>query len=257
MDVVKAKVALVGARGVGKTSLVRRFVSNEFREAYVATLGAVVVKRTVDVPVNGRTVRVAMTVWDTMGDAAVLGQLRDVFLYGAQGLLAVADATEDGTVRSLHAWFDAAREVAGDVPVQVLMNKADLGAADDARSAGLDVAGARAAPCYATSARTGTNVALAFEDLARRIVERELVPPDAPLQDGDLRVAIACASPKTAEDVARLLGMPALLAEGRLERLRRRGYVRAHVGLDQDGRPRIAYEATQTAFLEPLAAARR
>src|SRR6266568_4813959 len=43
----KFKICLVGEEGVGKTSLIHRFVSGAFDESYIRTLGAVVSKKTV------------------------------------------------------------------------------------------------------------------------------------------------------------------------------------------------------------------
>lgn len=79
------KVVLLGAPGVGKTSLVRRYVMNAFDDRYRATLDAVVSKRPVHVRVDRRPVRVTMTLWDTMGAPRAIDAPREVYLLGAQG----------------------------------------------------------------------------------------------------------------------------------------------------------------------------
>ena len=38
-DVMKAKLCLVGSSSVGKSSLIRRYVLNEFTDEYLATIG--------------------------------------------------------------------------------------------------------------------------------------------------------------------------------------------------------------------------
>ena len=45
---VSKKIVLVGHFGVGKTSLVRRYVDSAFSEDYLVTLGVQVKKKTVD-----------------------------------------------------------------------------------------------------------------------------------------------------------------------------------------------------------------
>jgi len=240
---MKAKVVLTGAPAVGKTSLVRRYVKNEFREGYGSTLGAIVYKRDVNLQVGTRSIHVAMTLWDVMGQVGGANLLRDIDLFGAQGVLAVCDVTDETTVQPLRLRVDAVTKVAGDVPVQILMNKADLGANEDVKNAGLRTGLNRGMPCYLTSAKMGDNVVAAFEDLTRRIVERTLLPADAPLDGVDRGLLIACASePMGAEEVARRERIPAIFAEARLERLRRQGYLRlAAMALDEEGRPTISY----------------
>ena len=256
-DTVKLKVVLVGPPGVGKTSLVRRYVLNAFDDAYRSSLGANVYKWTAPLDVGGHPVRIAMTLWDLGGESRLPDALLDVYLYGAQGVLAVCDVTDAGTATELAPWVGAAAQVAGEVPVHVLMNKADIGPRD-ALLAGLDAARSRAAPCYVTSAKTGDNVAAAFEDLARRIAVRSLVPPGDPVEDLDRRLALACSDPRSAQELAKARGIPLPTAEARLERLRRAGYVQiASLGVDTAGRPQITFQATGRPYTEPLLAARR
>jgi small GTP-binding protein len=257
-DTVKLKVVLVGPPGVGKTALVRRHVLGSFDDAYRSTLGTNVFKWTGPLDLGGRAVRVAMSVWDMAGESRIPEVLLDIHLYGAQGVLAVCDVTDAGSAAGLAPWTCAVGRVAGDVPVHVLLNKVDLGARDDALFAGLEAGRARAAPCYVTSAKTGDNVAAAFEGLARRIAARTIVPPEGPVDDADRRLALACSDPRSPQDLARARGMPASIAEARLERLRRAGYVQiASLGVDAAGRPRIAYEATGRPYSEPLLVAGR
>lgn len=257
-DAFKAKVLLVGPPGVGKTSLVRRYVLHAFDERYRATLGAIVYKHVTTVDAGDRFAEVNMTIWDTMGEAGLADPLRGLYELGTQGVLAVADVTDARTVASLDPWLTGTLRVAGDVPVHILLNKADAGASGEARAAGLAAGVARGAPVYATSAKTGDNVAAAFADLARRIVERRLVPADGPVDDEDFGIALACGRGRTAEEVAGERGIAVPRTEARIERLLRRGLVRiASLDLDPAGRPRVVYAATQAAFLEPLRAAKR
>ncbi|MCJ2563135.1 MAG: hypothetical protein LN417_03485, partial [Candidatus Thermoplasmatota archaeon] len=53
---VKLKVCLIGNGGVGKTSLIRRFVFSEFDERYLYTLGTSVSKKEVTLVWKGEEV---------------------------------------------------------------------------------------------------------------------------------------------------------------------------------------------------------
>ena len=68
VQVFKFKVALLGDSSVGKTSLVKRFVYDEFDDKYIVTLGAKTVAKTVILKTeNGETVECDLQVWDVLG----------------------------------------------------------------------------------------------------------------------------------------------------------------------------------------------
>lgn len=169
---VKLKVCLVGDRGVGKTSLVRRYVLDVFSDKYVQTLGTKVTKKEVDlmVPEADLHIHALIQVWDIMGHRGFRDLLRTAYFHGCQGLLAVCDVTTEPTLASLDGWLDGVGEVAGDIPVHLLVNKADLEPALRERDV-QSFAEPRDMPYLYTSAKRGDNVTRAFEDLARRITE--------------------------------------------------------------------------------------
>ncbi|MGQ0797019.1 MAG: Rab family GTPase [Methanobacteriota archaeon] len=169
----KVKICLVGEEGVGKTSLIHRFVSGAFDESYIRTLGAVVSKKSVALGTfEGRPVHVDMMILDIMGKRTFLQLFKDAYFNGAKGILAVFDTTRKASVKDLTAWIDGVRDSVGPIPVYVLGNKIDLNGRketndDDVRT----VLGAYEAPVLYTSAKTGVNVEEAFQGLAKTIVE--------------------------------------------------------------------------------------
>src|SRR5205823_13803396 len=85
---VKAKVCLVGDVAVGKTSLIRRFVQDEFDDRYIATVGTKVSKKTVDVTSKGARAMLDMIVCDIMGEKGLRALLRDAYFEGSHGVIA-------------------------------------------------------------------------------------------------------------------------------------------------------------------------
>ncbi len=170
------KLCLAGDQGVGKTALVRRFVSNTFDEGYTSTLGAKVSSRkyTVQDPEQpGTAYDVAAAVWDVMGQASFREALKDAFFARAQGVLLVCDATRAETLHTLPAWSNAVRSVAGQVPAVVLLNKWDL--AGEAKSIPAEVkslCASRGWRWLPTSAKTGENVEEAFRAVAEIYIRR-------------------------------------------------------------------------------------
>lgn len=180
---MKAKVCLVGEQAVGKTSLVRRFVLDAFDDSYVATMGAKVLKR--DIEVSDETygnLLVNLVIWDIMGDKSFRDLFKEAFFQGAQGLIAVCDVTRKATLTELENWIKAVSKVAGDIPVQILANKVDL--VDDAEVAEDDIKefSDRMDSTYVmTSAKTGENVEDSFDIVARKIIDKRVKASDTGL----------------------------------------------------------------------------
>ncbi len=165
------KICLAGDSAVGKTSLIKRFVSNTFDDRYIVTLGAKVSSKafTAEDPMRPGVVReVNASIWDIMGNVGFREVLKDAYFYQVQGVLLVCDGTRPETFHSLPAWFGAVRSVAGAVPAIVLVNKSDL--VDRVRVSPKeveDVCAARGWRWLPTSARTGQNVEQAFVLVAK------------------------------------------------------------------------------------------
>ncbi len=174
---IKMKVCLVGEAAVGKTSLIRRFVHNDFEDKYIQTLGTKVSKKEVrlSAPTGEGSVTVDMTVWDIMGQKGFRELLKEAYFYGAKGIIAVCDVTRKVTLDDLDDWIEGVYSVTGRIPVEIFANKVDL---EDKMEFGTEeveqYSKAYDSPWHFTSAKTGENVDDAFKGLSRRIVEQQL-----------------------------------------------------------------------------------
>jgi len=185
--VLKAKVCIVGEGGVGKTSLIRRFAYDQFDDKYLKTVGTKVTKAPLRVMHSkGEAVDVDMVLFDIMGQRGFREMVKDTFFLGAQGVIAVCDATRPETVPALGEWVSTAVEVAGPVPVVYLANKTDLpGAHVSLEDLAAAASGTTVAGAYLTSAKTSVGVLEAFEVLASGAVERAFVKREAPAPKED------------------------------------------------------------------------
>lgn len=163
---VKLKVSMLGAYAVGKTSLVRRFVSSIFEDKYHATLGVKMDKKTVSAA--GRTAD--LTIWDVAG-AEEKFTVPSHYIKGSNGYLLVVDGTRADTLdRALDLAEQMDAEV-GALPKVVLLNKADLTdrwQLDDAALQKLVPLGCKV---MRTSAKSGEHVDEAFQLLTEQILE--------------------------------------------------------------------------------------
>ncbi len=165
---LKMKVCLVGEEGVGKTSLVQRYVLSQFDERYLRTVGTMVRKKTIDLTgPDGEAITLQLMVWDIMGRRDFMSLYREAYFSRARGILAVCDLTRPETLDALNDWLEAIHTSVGDVPAIILGNKKDM--ADRVRITEGDLAALcepRGAPSLLTSAKTGENVETAFRKLA-------------------------------------------------------------------------------------------
>src|SRR5207237_10030166 len=155
----KFKICLVGEEGVGKTSLIHRFVSGAFDESYIRTLGAVVSKKTVALgSMQGRPVQVDMMILDIMGKRTFLQLFKEAYFHGAKGVLAVFDMTRQASLRDMSKWIDGVRDSVGPIPVYALGNKTDLTARREVNPEdAANILRSYEGPVPYTSAKTGHN----------------------------------------------------------------------------------------------------
>jgi small GTP-binding protein len=172
-DLMKVKVCFIGDAGVGKTSLIKRFVLDVFDDRYIATIGTKVTKKIVEVEESGNNVKVMMLVWDIMGQKGFRELLREAYFFGAHGAIAVCDMTNKESLEELRYWIKALTDVAGDVPVVFAGNKADMENDRVINEADLqELASKYKTEAFLTSAKTGQNVEPLFKALGKAMAEK-------------------------------------------------------------------------------------
>src|SRR5438093_2352843 len=166
-------LSLVGEAAVGKTSLIRRFVQDEFDDRYIATVGTKVTKKTVEVEWRGAPAMLDMMVWDIMGEKGFRALLRDAYFEGSHGVIAVCDLTRKDTFYDLNNWVQMIRKQVGNVPIVFLGNKMDLTERLVVNQEELARMGSiHSAQTFLASAKTGAGVNEAFRALADAIGHR-------------------------------------------------------------------------------------
>ena len=169
---MKSKVVLLGDGGVGKTSLIRRFVVDQYSDDYITTVGTKVSKRSLSLGSPLAELEMVMQIWDVLGQKGYSG-VQETAIKGAQGVLLVYDTTNDESRRALEDyWIPAVWRLAGRVPTLFAGNKSDL-VSDRvwAEEYLYFLTQKYSCPGILTSAKTGDRVESAFKALGEQILQ--------------------------------------------------------------------------------------
>lgn len=162
---IQKKICMLGATGVGKTSLVSRYVLSVFSDKYLTTIGVKVDKKAVSVDGND----VTMLLWDIYGQDEYQ-TVRTSYLKGAAGYLLVADGTRQLTLDTARELQKTAQGVVGPVPFVLVLNKADLAGEWRLDDKAIYKMAEEGWSIVKTSAKTGEGVEEAFLKLTRKVV---------------------------------------------------------------------------------------
>jgi small GTP-binding protein len=159
---LKKKICMVGQFGVGKTSLVRRFVSSIFDDRYLTTVGVKIDRK--DVNIDGQSL--TLMVWDLAGEDD-LAELNLSHLRGASGYVLVADGCRAATLEKAADLQQRIHKTLGPLPFVLVMNKADLRDQWEVQSEQVMQFGW---PTFETSAKAGSGVEEMFLGLGAALL---------------------------------------------------------------------------------------
>ncbi len=160
------KLVFLGDSGVGKTSLVERYVYNSISLYNASTIGAILHVKTVTMEDD----IIKLVIWDLGGEES-FAALREQYCSNAAGAFLVVDITRPETLSHIDDWLNALYNGAGKVPVVMVANKIDLQPViTNEQLAGL--AEVRGLKLIKTSATENENVEAAFQELVRQIQQK-------------------------------------------------------------------------------------
>lgn len=183
---ISVKLVLLGEAAVGKSSLVLRFVSNDFQENKEPTIGAAFL--TQRCTIGERSIK--FEIWDTAGQER-FANLAHLYYRNAQAALVVYDVTKPASFIKARHWMKELKEQSTkNITVALVGNKVDLILDEET---GEEIEGARkvsveeakslaedeGAVFFETSAKTSYNVNEVFMYIAEKILEKlDNSPPE-------------------------------------------------------------------------------
>lgn len=162
---MQKKVCMLGGFAVGKTSLVRRFVTNVFSEHYQTTIGVTVEKKTVTVDHQD----VMFMLWDLYGEDE-FQHVRESYLRGSSGYILVIDGTRKATLDTARLLQQTVVRTVGPLPFVAIINKADLRSEWEIDQPVIEQLREQGWPVFLGSAKLGQGVDELFGRLAAMLL---------------------------------------------------------------------------------------
>ncbi len=161
----KKKICLLGGFAVGKTSLVKRFVTGQFSEKYHTTIGVKIDQKTVHLSDQ----EILLILWDLYGDDDYQ-KVRASYLQGSAGYLLVIDGTRKDSLEGARILHKMATHSLGSIPYVLVINKHDLRESWQVDPEMYEDLAQDACLVLRSSAKTGEGVELAFIELAKHML---------------------------------------------------------------------------------------
>jgi len=172
------KVVLAGEAGVGKTSLRRSYLGVGFQTQHLSTIGADFASYSTKINEQ----RVNFQIWDLAGQD-IFESMRNLYYKGSLGALMVFDVTDISSLEALNNWIIELEKNSGRgiVPFSILGNKVDLLDEEELNKIRKNVNSVLkkynkkfvskgfSINYFETSAKTGHNVKIAFNNLGESI----------------------------------------------------------------------------------------
>jgi small GTP-binding protein len=159
------KVVMVGAGGVGKTSLVNKLSTGGFSAQSNPTIGAAYIRFSIQL----QTRSVTLNIWDTAGQEK-FHSLVPLYMRNAHGLIFVFDISAEEPLQELDAIYDTVRdEMRPDTRAILCANKFDLVASTFDLAQYKNWGTEHGMELMRTSAKTGDGVLELFTQIATDI----------------------------------------------------------------------------------------
>ena len=167
MKQIALKFLVLGDGGVGKTTLLHRYIKGKFLNTATMTIGVEFLSKQIQM----NTINCQLILWDISGQDRFRFMI-DKYMRGASGALLLFDTTNMTSFVNIGKWVNLVRKYYQKLPIILIAAKCDL---EEFSIVG-DIYAKKTKERYGmvdfikTSSKTGLNVESAFQTLANYVV---------------------------------------------------------------------------------------
>jgi len=170
---LKYKICLAGSKGVGKSSLITRYVDDIFNEKSMKTIGVAFKRKEIKIK---ESLSIELNIWDFGGEEKYR-ILFPAYVNGAAAALLLYDITDKNSLDDIENWVQIIDDNSKEIIKVIIGTKIDLKEQREITKADA-VKIITKFNCYSdpigTSSKTGENVEKAFQKVVEAIMEQKL-----------------------------------------------------------------------------------
>ena len=161
------RILLIGDSGVGKTSILEKYINNNFPENYKASKGMDYKTKIITFE-DGNIIK--FQIWDTSGHERFLS-ITKTYYKAANGFILIYDVNNEDSYINLNKWIEGIKKENKEAPIIIVANKIDDEGHRTTKN-GENFAKKRELLFYECSAKSGVNVENIFNEIFKRIKEK-------------------------------------------------------------------------------------
>ena len=186
-EIYELRIILVGDSNVGKTSLINRFMGNDFQENYQCTINVDFKIKTITF---SSSIAAELKIWDTCGQERYRAMTRQYFK-DALGIVLVFDISDLNSFKNLSFWMKEIKNYSNsNIKPQIILvaNKIDLKDRKVTIETGKEFANKNKIMYVETSAKEGLNIDSPFEKLSNVLINKMKENPNDYLNNTSVHI---------------------------------------------------------------------
>jgi small GTP-binding protein len=171
------KCVFIGDAGVGKSSIIERYVNDTFSVVTSTTVGVDYFTKYIKLDSGIDTCKqhvVKLQIWDLAGQMNYRNIVRSYYR-NAEVLFYVFDKLHRETFHNFERWIDEFRTRLDDIQIVIVGNKCDMSQSGVHSDEAIELANKYDAQYYETSAKDNINIREIFENTVQLVHERNLI----------------------------------------------------------------------------------